>query len=58
MEGDYTIEEARKALPPYFYNFLKINLKTKSEFLRQKIVNTDVEKFLKGKLGLIREDIL
>jgi len=34
MEGNYIIEEAYKALPPYFYNFLKINLKTKSEFLR------------------------
>jgi len=27
------MEEAYKVLPPYFYNFLKINLKTKSEFL-------------------------
>ena len=52
------MEEARKALPPYFYNFLKINLKTKSKFLRRKIVNTNVKKFLKGKLGLTREDIL
>jgi hypothetical protein len=58
VEGDYTIEEARKALPPYFYNFLKINLKTKPKLLRQKIVNTNVEKFLKGKPGLTREDIL
>ena len=58
MEGNYTIEEARKALPPYFYNFLKINLGTKSKFLHQKIVNTDIKKFLKGKLGLTREDIL
>jgi len=30
------IEEAYKALPPYFYNFLKINLKTKSEFYATK----------------------
>ena len=52
------MEEARKALPPYFYDFLKTNLKTKSEFLRRKIVDTDVEKFLKGKPGLTREDIL
>jgi hypothetical protein len=58
VEGDYIIEEAHKALPPYFYNFLKINLKTKPEFLRQKIVNTDIKKFLKGKPGLTREDIL
>jgi len=52
------IEEARKALPPYFYNFLKINLKTKPEFLRQKIVNTNIKKFLKGKPGLTCKDIL
>jgi len=52
------MEEAYKALPPYFYNFLKINLKTKSEFLRRKIVDTNVKKFLKGKLGLTHEDIL
>jgi hypothetical protein len=45
-------------LPPYFYNFLKINLKTKSKFLRRKIVNTNIEKFLKGKPGLTRKDIL
>ena len=58
MEGNYTIKEACKVLPFYFYNFLKTNLKTKSEFLRQKIVNTDVKKFLKGKLGLTHKDIL
>jgi hypothetical protein len=52
------MEKARKALPLYFYNFLKTNLKTKSKFLRQKIVDTDVKKFLKGKLGLTCEDIL
>ena len=45
-------------LPPYFYNFLKTNLKTKSKFLRRKIVNTNIEKFLKGKLGLTCKDIL
>ena len=33
VEGNYTIEEAHKVLPPYFYNFLKINLGTKSKFL-------------------------
>jgi hypothetical protein len=42
----------------YFYNFLKTNLKTKSEFLCWKIVNTNVENFLKGKLGLTYKDIL
>jgi len=45
-------------LPPYFYNFLKINLKTKPELLRRKIVNTNIKKFLKDKPGLTREDIL
>ena len=52
------MEKARKALPPYFHNFFKINLKTKSKFLCQKIVNTDIKKFLKDKPGLTREDIL
>jgi len=52
------IEEAHKTLPPYFYNFLKINLKTKPKFLRRKIVNTNIKKFLKGKPGLTRKDIL
>ena len=52
------MEEAHKALPLYFYNFFKTNLKTKFKFLRQKIVNTDIKKFLKGKLGLTYKDIL
>ena len=43
MEGNYIIEEACKVLPPYFYNFLKINLKTKSKFLHQKTVNTNIK---------------
>ena len=58
MEGNYIIEEARKALPPYFYNFLKTNLGTKSKFLCRKIVNTNIKKFLKGKPGLTCKDIL
>ena len=58
MEGNYIIEEARKVLPFYFYNFFKINLKTKSKFIRQKIINTNIKKFLKGKLGLTRKNIL
>ena len=58
MEGNYIIEKAHKVLPFYFYDFLKINLKTKSKFLRRKIVDTDIKKFLKGKPGLTREDIL
>ena len=58
MEGNYTIEKARKVLPLYFYNFLKTNLEIKSKFLRQNIINTDIEKFLKGKPGLTCENIL
>ena len=58
MEGNYIIEEARKALPPSFYNFLKINLRTKPKLLRRKIINTNIKKFLKGKLGLTYKDIL
>jgi hypothetical protein len=58
VKGNYTIEKAYKVLPLYFYNFLKINLKTKSKFLCWKIVNTDIKKFLKSKPGLIYKDIL
>jgi hypothetical protein len=52
------MKEAYKALPPYFYNFLKINLKTKPKLIFQKIVNTNIKKILKGKPGLTYKDIL
>ena len=58
MEGNYIIKEVCKVLPLYFYNFLKTNLKTKSKFLHQKIVNINVKKILKSKPGLTCEDIL
>ena len=60
VEGEYTIEEACKVLPDYFHDFIKDNLDSRSdsEFLRRKIVDTDVEKFLKGKPELTRDDIL
>ena len=58
VEGNYIIEEAYKALPSYFYNFLKMNLKTKYKSLCQKIVNINIKKFLKGKLGLTYKNIL
>ena len=58
MEGNYIIKEAYKVLPPYFYAFFKITLEIKSKFLRQKIVNTDIKKFLKDKPGLTYKDIL
>jgi hypothetical protein len=52
------MEKAYKVLPFYFYNFFKTNLETKSKFLHWKIVNTNIKKFLKGKLGLTCKDIL
>ena len=58
MEGNYIMEEAYKILPLYFHDFLKTNLKIKSKFLRRKIVDTNIKKNLKGKLGLTCEDIL
>src|SRR6266571_7758137 len=58
MENNYIMEEACKALPLYFHDFLKTNLKTKSKSLYQKIININIKKFLKGKLGLTCEDIL
>ena len=58
VEGEYTIEEAEKVFPTYFHNFLRSNLKDNPELLRRKIVDTDVDKFLKGKPSLTREDIL
>jgi hypothetical protein len=58
VEGNYIIEEACKVLPPYFHNFLKINLKTKPKLLYWKIININIKKFLKGKLGLNCKDIL
>ena len=38
--------------------FFKINLKTKSKSLCWKIIDINVEKFLKGKPGLTCKDIL
>ena len=58
VEGDYTVEEACKVLPEYFHGFVKNNLDSNPEFLRRKIVDADVEKFLKGKPALTRDDIL
>src|SRR5437773_2823677 len=59
VEGDYTMEEACKVFPEYFHRFLAENLRTTdAEFLRRKVVGMDVEKFMKGKPALTREDIL
>jgi len=59
IDDNYTIKKACKILPEYFHIFLKENLQTADiEFLHCKIIDTDVEKFIKSKLTLIREDIL
>jgi len=59
VDGDYTMEEACKVLPEYFYSFLEENLRTtNTEFLRRKVVDADIEKFMKSKPTLTREDIL
>ena len=50
VKGEYTINEAAKIFPAYFFNFFKKNLKIKFEFIYRKIVDTDVEKFLKKKI--------
>ena len=42
--------EVAKVFPAYFLNFLKKNLKAKFEFIYRKIVDTDIKKFLKGKI--------
>ena len=54
VKGDYAAEEACKALPDYFHSFVKDNLNSDSnpESLCRKIVDSDVEKFLKGKPNL------
>lgn len=54
VEGDYTIEEAKKVFDPPLHDFLAANLGPK---LRRKIAESDVEKFLKDKPLLTAEDI-
>ena len=59
VNGDYIIKEAYKIFPKYLYYFLIENLRTiNTKFLRYKIIDKDVKKFLKGKPTLTREDIL
>lgn len=58
VEGDYTLDEARKVMPEYFHDFLEQNLSSSSELLRRKIVDEDVQKFLKNKAPITREDVL
>jgi hypothetical protein len=59
IDSNYTIKKACKILSEYFYIFFKENLQTADiEFLYYKIINTNIEKFMKSKPTLIREDIL
>jgi hypothetical protein len=58
VEGEYTLQEATKVFPSYFHDFLKSNLEAGSESLMRKILDEDVEKFMKGKPPLSKEDIL
>jgi len=53
------MEEAYKVFPNYFYRFLKKNLRTiNTKFLRRKVMDTDIEKFIKGKPALTRNNII
>jgi len=53
------MKEACKVFPNYFYRFLKENLQTiNTKFLRRKVIDTDVKKFIKGKPALTRDDIV
>jgi len=59
IDGNYTIEEAYKVFPNYFYRFLKENLRTiNTKFLRRKVMDIDVKKFIKGKPALTRDNII
>jgi len=57
VEGDYTLDEAKKVLPQYFHDFLKQNLDSHPELLRRKIVDEDVQKFLKDKAPITENDV-
>jgi hypothetical protein len=53
------MEEAYKVLPSYFHCFLKENLQTiNTKFLYRKVIDIDVEKFIKGKPALTRDNII
>jgi len=59
VNSNYIIEEACKVFPSYFYCFLKENLQTiNTEFLRRKVIDIDVKKFIKGKPALTRDNII
>jgi len=53
------MEETCKVFPSYFYRFLKENLQTiNTKFLCRKVIDIDVEKFIKGKPALTRDNIV
>jgi len=59
VNSNYIIEEAYKVFPSYFYRFLKENLQTiNTKFLRRKVIDIDVKKFIKGKPALTRDNII
>jgi hypothetical protein len=59
INGNYIIKEACKVFPNYFYCFLKENLWTiNTEFLCCKVMDTDIEKFIKGKPTLTKDNII
>ena len=59
VDGDYTMKEAYKVFPSYLHRFLKENLRTiNTEFLCCKVMDTDIEKFMKGKPALTRDNII
>lgn len=57
LEGDYTMAQAKKAFTTGFHNFLTANL-NHSHHLRRKILDSDIDKFMKGKPSLSRDDSL
>ena len=57
VKGDYTLDKAKKVLPKYFHDFLKQNLDSDSELLRRKIVDEDVQKFLKDKAPITQDEV-
>ena len=58
VEGEYTMKEARKVFPSYFHDFLEKSLDMCPESLYRKVTDADIEKFLKNKTPLTREDVL
>src|SRR6266702_8580137 len=59
VDNNYMMEEACKVFPSYYHCFFKENLQTtNTEFLRCKVIDTDIKKFIKGKPALTKDDII